>query len=161
MASKQENINKGVNILLGVGGAWLGYKIVLQPIFKAVGLQKSDTVLQNEAAQLAESAWNPQFYKNAPAGSILINSQAVKEIAQNIYDSLNWYGDDFDTILAQLRKLRTKAQVSQLADYFANVYDNDLYSYLREGDSSFPGSGLSNEHLKTLNDLVATYPNYK
>lgn len=159
--SKEQQQQQILTVLLGIGATLLTYKVVIAPILEKLNIIDSAEDKALNEAQLSETAWNPRFYQTAPTGSILITSAAVKMLSKKIYDALNWYGDSFVEVIGALRQLKTKAQVSQLADYFAKTYGLDMYAYLKTGDSSFPGSGLSTENLTTLNNFVKSLPLYK
>jgi hypothetical protein len=151
---------QGLKLVASVVGAFFAYKIVVKPLLEGLGLKKTDTEIANENAQLAETAWNPLFWQSAPNGSLLKKDAYVSQEATKIYDSLGFFSDDYDTILASIRNFKTKTQVSQLADKFQQLFGLDLYAYLTNGNSSLPGSGLSTAHLATINEYVRNLPNY-
>ena len=56
--------------------------------------------------------------------------------------------------------MKTKANVSYLADIFSQAYNEDLLTFLTDGGGILPWDGLSETHLKTITDLVAALPSH-
>lgn len=147
-----------------IGGGVLVYKLVVKPVLSKLGLL-SDA---NKAAGTTLSAWDVNFWKNAPAGSLILTTAASNAYAKDIYSYPGLIWDDYSIVIGTLKKLKTQSQVSFLADVFLKNYKLDLYQYLVDGDKggflfggSLPADGLSDEHLTQINDYVKSLPKYK
>lgn len=159
MAKKGLDINP--NTVLIAGTAVFGL-IVARKILISLGLlggrgqREVDQELQNP-----ESAWKPAFWKSAPVGSALIKRAVAEAYSKTIYDALNWYADDTAAVTGVFSALKTKSQVSFLADVFNQKYGADLLSYLQEGSDTFPWNGLGDDELLRITNLVDRLPQYK
>ena len=159
MAKKGLDINP--NTVLIAGTAVFGL-IVARKILVSFGLlggrgqREVVSELQNP-----NSPWKPTFWKSAPTGSALIKRSTAEAYAKTIYDALNWYADDTAKVTGVFSALRTKSQVSFLADVFQQVYGADLLSYLQEGSDTFPWNGLGDDELLRITNLVDRLPQYK
>lgn len=135
-------------------GAVIAYFLVARPILTKLGIIKSDKVIaiENETLKI-NTPWNPNYWKqfNRP---ILITDKASDDIIAIIQDSFGVLADNYDSILAQFKKLSYKTQVSYLADKWQQQKGTDLLSFLGNGGGIFPWDGLSNDHLSSLITFV-------
>jgi len=113
-----------------IGGGFIVYKLVVSPILKKLGLL-SDA---NKTAGTTLSAWDTNFWKQAPAGSLLLTTAASNAFAKDIHSYAGFLWDDYSIVIGTLKKLKTQSQVSFLADVFQKVYKIDMYQYLVDGD---------------------------
>lgn len=164
MSKATDNFFNKVNpnlILWGLGIA-AGYNYVLVPLLESLHLKKSDTQLANEAAPVIQNnPWSINFYKSAPGGSALLTTAVAKDYAYQLYEYPGIFFDSYNTVLGVFQKLRTKTQVSFLADIFQQEYKQSLYGYLQDGGGILPWDGLSEINLATINKLVNNLPDYK
>jgi hypothetical protein len=99
-------------------------------------------------------AFNPSYYKTLIKNTkalaaqkglkgdvILTTSAGLRTSAKNIYDSVRtplavpnplYWTDNPQQGLAQIKKYRYKAQISQLAEMFNQEYKKDLYFWLKD-----------------------------
>lgn len=114
--------------------------------------------VEREATSLT-SAWNPNFYKYAPAGALLITNQAANIFVLAILNSVGWFHDDFSQVLGIIKQLKTQSQVSYLADKFAQYQGQDLLTWLR--GTNYPKDHYSAEQVNQLIQYVKQLPKYK
>ena len=107
------------------------------------------------------SPWKPAFWQSYQGNQLLIKEEKVQEFIKTIHNAFTVFQDDFNAIMSVFSQLKTKSQVSYLSDKFNQRYDEDLLSFLKDGGGILPWDGLSDSHLKTLNDLVNNLPNYQ
>jgi hypothetical protein len=137
-------------------------------------------------------AFNPSYYKilikntkalaaqkNLKGDVILATSAGLKQDAQTIYDSVRtplavpnplYWIDNPQQGLGVFRKYRYKAQISQLAETFNNLFKKDLYFWLKDkydtqdqkqalGDiieivNALPSGGYIYPKNKSINELT-------
>ena len=159
MAKKGLDINP--NTVLIAGTAVFGL-VVARKILISLGLLggRGQREVQQEL-QNPSSPWKPTFWKSAPVGSALLRRATADEYSKKIYDALNWYADDTAAVTGVFSALKTKSQVSFLADVFMQQYNADLLSFLQEGSDTFPWNGLSDDELLRITNLVDRLPQYK
>lgn len=90
--------------------------------------QAADDMLNKASAM--NSPFNPNYYKTVPGGTPLIISATLKNLADQIYDSVGVIYDDPESGLGAIKQAKNWAQVSQIADMFQQQYKKDLYSWL-------------------------------
>ena len=134
--------------------------------------------------EISGGAWNKEYYKalkrataKAAAnkglkwGVILSQSSGLKTAAKNIYDSVGTLSDTPQQALAQFKKLKTKAQISQLCETFLSEYKRDLYFWLKdkfdtqdqkqaladiiEYVSSLPSGGYIFPQNRSINEILS------
>jgi len=89
------------------------------------------TGLEKETNKGVMSAWSPQYYKNAPGGSALLTVATAKALAKTMWDSVGYITDTPSLGEGVIKQLKTKTQVSFLADTFYKTYKVDLLSWLQ------------------------------
>jgi hypothetical protein len=145
------------NTLFKVGGFILAAYFA-NKILQKLGVIKTDAEIENENAALNSNAWDRNFWKTTTKQHLITQSSA-EDISRGIYDSLGWFSDDAERIIALIRQFQYKSEVSFLSDVFAQKYQLDLYQYLKTGNSSLPYSGLSTSNLNLINKYVNALPN--
>jgi hypothetical protein len=146
-------INVDYTMLLIVGGVGTGlYFGVFDPILQALHLKDSaDDKKANDLGK--EKAFDPNYWKKGGSGTLLITDLGSRAFAKVIYDSHGFWNDDEDKVRGVFRQMRTKSQVSFLADKFYQIYNKGLYDYLK----TFLGSS----DLSAISDIVERLPNFK
>lgn len=144
-----------VNIILPyvlVGGAiFAGYKLL-----QKLGLIKtaSEAAASNAASVLQTANFFAQdYYKTGGAGTLILTNAAADFLAKSVYDSKGYFNDDEDKLFGVFKSLKTKSQVSYLADIFYQKYRRDMITYIR--------SFLNDNEMLTLKNIVDKLPNYK
>ena len=79
---------------------------------------------------------------------------------QQIYDALGYVTDDEAAVTSVFRQLKTKSQVSFMADQFQQKYKTDLLQFLKNGKGVLPQAGLNNDELSTIINIVNRLPKY-
>jgi len=104
--------------------------------------------------EITGGAWNREYYKaltraaakkaaekGYKSGVLLSTTGTIKNAAQKIYDSVRtplavpnplYWIDNPQQGLGQIKRLKTKAQVSQLTETFLTMYGKDLYFWLKD-----------------------------
>ena len=158
MAKKKVNVDLNTVILAGIA---IGGYLVVKKVLVSLGLAggRGQKQVQQEL-QDPSSPWKPAFYKNK-TGALLLTPMEADQYATSIYDALNWYADNTAAVNAVFNAIRTKTQVSYLAEAFWKKYNEDLLTYLQEGSDTFPWNGLSDDELNRITNLVDRLPQSK
>ena len=157
MAKQQININT----VLIAGTAIFGLVVVRGILVRFGVLQgRGGATVQREQTN-PNSPWKPTFWKSAPAGAALIKSATANQYAATIHNAFSLFQDDFNAIFSVFSQLRTKSQVSFLADIFQQKYGEDLLSFLGDGGGIMPWDGLNDQNLAKITELVSRLPQYK
>ena len=159
MAKKGIDIN--ANTVIIAGTAIFGLLIIRRVLIKTGVLQgRGGATVQREQIN-PNSPWKPTFWKAAPAGAALLKSAIANQYAETIHGAFTVFQDDFNAIMSVFNQLRTKSQVSFLADIFSQKYNEDLLSFLTDGGGILPWDGLNDDNLAKITDLVNRLPQYK
>jgi hypothetical protein len=158
---KSKEIIPGVPNLyvFAAGGALVLYLGVLNPLLKKLGFKKSDEEKANDEAAIKIPGWDPNFYRSAPSGSLILTSAAAENFAKTLYNAFGFWNDDEEAVYGVIKSLKTQSQLSFLAAKFFEKYQKDLYEYLRGAQHSW--HRLEEEELAYVNKLVAAMPKYK
>ena len=153
MQSGRMSVGVDGGTILLVGGIAAGlYFGVFDPILKALGVK--DSAEDKKAKDLGNAeAFNPSYWRTGGAGTLVITDAGARAYAKVIYDSHGFFNDDEDKVRGVFRQLRTKSQVSYLADKFYQIYNKGLFDYLK----TFLGSS----DLSAISDIVRNLPNFK
>lgn len=150
-SSTKVGVDTGTLLLIGGLGA-AAYFGLLNPILKALGIKESKE--SKKASELGkEDAFNPGYWRKGGAGTLLITDLGSRAYAKVIYDAHGFFNDDEDKVRGVFRQMRTKSQVSFLADKFYKIYNKGLFDYLK----TFLGSS----DLAAIADIVERLPNFK
>lgn len=148
------------NLMLLTGGV-IGFALLKQLLeFLGVWQSKEEKQL-DEISTNPNSFWNPNFWQTKPSyvnwTAPLTQTQAT-QISQELYSSINWYGDDEDKIKGIFRTFRAQSSVSYVAYIFQSLYQKDLLSFLRGGTPPF--EGLSDTDVFEINNFISQLPKY-
>ena len=91
---------------------------------------KEEVAKAEKAAATAGSPWNANFYKSAPAGSLLLTVAVADKLAAQIWNATGFIFTDAEEILDAIKQCRTKSQVSFLSERFSIKYNKDLYAWM-------------------------------
>lgn len=154
-----------VLIIVIINKTFGGLKAFLSGITDSLGLTDSPEnaarkkAVADAAANSANtnSAWSPQFYKNAPAGAHLFTQAATDDIASQIWNSVGIFTTDIDSCYAAFKQCSYKSQVSFLADRFNTNYQKDLLSWIT---LQYTKMGTPDPVLQNIIDYVNSLQNY-
>lgn len=163
-------IASGIVLIAGITSAIIfshyRKKRVLNDIYDAINDTKSEQgqqALLNEENQLIGSnAFNPNFWKKTsgtkPDKNLLMPSKMAREIATKIYLSFDLISDDEKAIISQIKKLKSKGQVSQVASAYQNPPLNygDLGNDITETLTGWTDSDI---YINQLTNYVNNLPN--
>jgi hypothetical protein len=173
-------IVSGIVVIAGITSAIIfshyRKKRVLNEIYDAINDVKSEegqqALLNEENQLLGSNAFDPNFYKGTKSGAkpdknLLMPTKMAREIATKIYfkiaggllaDGRRGVTDDEKGIISELKKLKSKGQVSQVA----SAYQNTPLSY---GDLSqditdaLTGWTDSDIYITQLSSYINNLPN--
>lgn len=152
-------------LILYGGIALLAYYGVLRPIFKKVGIVKTaeDITVENQTGLPNDkNPFSASFYKYGGTGTKLLTVAAADQYAARLYNAMGYVYDDEAAVFSVFRSLKTKSQVSFLCERFRIKYGVDLLEFLKRGKNQFnAASGLNNDELATIINIVNKLPNYK
>ncbi len=106
------------------------------------------------------SPWKPDYYKQFDSYTYAITQHDAEGGSYLIYNAFSVFQDDYNQIMSVFSKMRTKANVSYLADIFQRIYHEDLLTFLSNGGGILPWDGLSTSHLNTIIDMVSRLPTH-
>lgn len=150
MANKLD-VNSIMPYVIIGGVIFAGYKLL-----QKIGLVKTaaDAAASNAAASLQNANYfSPDYYKTGGAGTLILTAAASDFLAKSIYDSKGIFNDDEDKLFGVFKSLKTKSQVSFLAEVFYRKYKRDMIAYIN--------SFLNDKEMLTLKNIVDKLPNYK
>lgn len=162
----------------GIAGAYLLFKGVkggisnlFQGLAQSLNLQETETEKQTSQQYAIEpgvNAWNPNYWKllrdKNPGKKVqLMTIAQTNAIAKICYDAIyKWLpiAPDGQAVLGAFSNIKTKSQVSWLAEQFYKTYKKDLLTYLDNGEPFFVGNtGLPDQSMKKLLTYVNSLPN--
>lgn len=150
-------IASGIVLIAGITSAIIfshyRKKRVLNDIYDAINDTKSEqgqqALLNEENQLLGSNAFDPNFWKKTsgskPDKNLLLPTKIAREIATKIYKSFDLISDDEKAIISQIKRLKSKGQVSQVAsayqspplsygdlasditDTLTGIFDSDVY----------------------------------
>lgn len=149
-------LNKVEPVLL-IGGGLIAF-VALKKVLTMFGLVDSQATqdLNNQTTNPA-SFWNPSYYKNFSSYSYAIDFATAQQYVNQITDAFGIFNDNEEQAIAVFHQLKTKANVSYLADVFYRLTGQDLLTYLRGG--SWPQDRLSDENVNEINQFLSKLPN--
>jgi hypothetical protein len=92
---------------------------------------QDDVAAVDAQAVSSNSPFNPEFYKTAPARTPLKKDSFLSDLATQIWNSVGFMYDEPESGFGAVKQLSNWAQVSQLSDMFNQLYQRDLYSWLK------------------------------
>lgn len=147
--------------IVAIGGGVLGFTLLKQ-LFEKLGIWDSaDTKELNADSSNPLSPWSPIYWRNKPANvpfTYAITTTTAQAYSKELYDAFGAFNDCEECAKAVIKRLRTKANLSFLADVFSTVYGQDLLSFLRGG--YWPQDRLSDADVNELNQYVKNLPAY-
>lgn len=173
---KKNEINT-VLLIGGIAGAFLLFKglkggitSLFSSLAQSLNLAETETEKQSAQQYAIEpqvNAWNPNYWKilrdKNPGKRVQLMQMAVTNaIAQDCYDAVyKWLpiAPDGQKVLGAFSQIKTKSQVSWLAEQFYKKYKRDLLTYLDNGEPFFVGNtGLPDQSMKKLLTYVNSLP---
>lgn len=103
-----------------------------------------------------DDAFNPTFWlfaKKEGKANIRLKEEAIKNYSSKIYWALFGVPNNFDKIKAVFNGLKSKVDVSQIADYYAKDNDIGLYHNLK--------TDLMNNEVTEIERIVAKLPTFR
>lgn len=144
--------------LFWLGGGLIAFSVIKKIlIFLHIWDDPKSTAL-DQAAIDPNSFWRPDFWRKSQNYSYTIDTPTAQAYAKEIYDAFGAFDDNEDQAIGVFRRLRTKANLSFLADVFNQVYGQDLLTFLRGG--IWPKDRLSDDDVALINSMIAALPNY-
>lgn len=122
---------RAVPWVIGAGVLFVVLRVIGQKIGLIETKESKEFDKQSQTfSSSKDSAFSPTYYKNV-IGAHLVTRATAQQLAKKIYDADDLTDDDENDVYAALRQLQYKTQVSWLADVFNQMYQQDLYGYMR------------------------------
>lgn len=140
--------NVKINDVLVVGAAGIT-AFLLYKVARVTNLIPSPTdtrIIKNLTDP--KGYWKPNYYKQN--GGTIFTRKTAESYAKIIYDSLGFFYDDINAVLSVIYNIKTKSQVSYLADVFQQLYKIDLLNYLNDGAGLTWLDGLSDSNMQKV-----------
>lgn len=116
---------------VGIGAV---YFLVLRPILQKVGViktseeKKTEVAVQTNQTSLL-SPFSPRYWREIK-NAVILKQASSTAMAKIIYDAIGSIYDNETEVYGVFRQLKSKTQVSYLADVFYQKYKVDMYNYL-------------------------------
>jgi hypothetical protein len=148
---------KEIGPVLWIGGGLIAF-MALKKVLTLFGIidSQATTDLNNQSTN-PQSFWNPTYYKNFSSYSYAIDTTTAQQYVQQILDSFGAFNDNEEQAIAVFHQLKTKANVSFLAEIFYRMTGQDLLTYLRGG--IWPQDRLSDSDVNAINQFLSKLPN--
>jgi len=147
-------------IALLVGGV-IAFSVIKQLLEKLGVWDSADSKALDAASEDPNSWWSPVFWKSKPSYVNYTNpitASTAQAYAKKIYDSIGVFNDDEDAVKSVFTSLPSRAAGSFVADYFRQLYGQDLLKFLRGG--VWPQDRLSDSDVNEINRYVFNLPKY-
>ena len=158
LTDKQQDILFKIALVLAI------YYFIARPILQKIGIvkDKTDRLIEDQSNLTAQqNAFSPNFYKYAPAGSLLLTVANAKKLANDLFDALGYWYDDEAKVKGVFMQLKTKSQVSFLSDIFTQLHKIDMLEFMRKGKGVMWQAGLNDSELADVINIVNRLPKYK
>jgi hypothetical protein len=151
-----------MNTILMIGAAIMIYMFGKKAMEKLGVINTPAEDLVQNTVTTSGNPFSPVYYQSFGSGTLLLTRSTAEAYAKQIFDAFNMgFGENFPKIFGVFRLLRTKSQVSFLADVFQQKYTKSLLDTLHNGTSrfmGFPWEGLSGDELAQIISYVDTLP---
>lgn len=148
--------SKDVYPYLIIGGA-LAVTGVLKKILISLGvLDSKDSTDLDNAATNPGSFWNPAYYKNFSSYTWTIDRAGAETLTEQLKDAFGLFDDCEECAIAVFKQLKTRSQVSYLADVFYQMTGQDLLTFIRGG--VWPNDRLSDAQVNEINIFLSHLP---
>lgn len=125
-----KEINPNMLLLVGAGALLLTFGKGIKSLF-SFGNDEADQAAQQQLQQLNNTnCFSPNYYKGKPGAILLYMADAIR-ISKIIYDAKGFFNDDEAAVYGAFQSLKTKTQVSFLAEVFFNKYKVGLWGFLQ------------------------------
>lgn len=147
---------------LYIGGGILAFDSVKR-ILEGLGFWKSEATKNlDDASTNPNSYWNPNFWRtikpDAANWTYAIDVTTAQEWINDLRAAFGAFNDNEDQAIGVLKRCRTQANLSFLADIFNRTYGEDLLTWLRGG--WWPQDRLSDADVYTINNYISRLPKY-
>lgn len=158
--SKSNFLKDNSNLIIGLVVIYFGYTKVIKPLLESVGLSQSEAEIEvQKQTSNPQSPWNPNFWRKG--GATILTVADTNRYINTIWNAPGYITDDFDAVLGVFKQLKTKSQVSYLADRFNQVKGKDLLNWLQGGNAlSWPADRFSADQVNQLIKYVNGLKNY-
>jgi len=106
------------------------------------------------------SPWKPTYWKQFTTFTVALSTTQAQQYAGTIHNAFGIFQDDYNAVWGVFSNMRTKSNVSFLADIFLQKYNEDLLTFLTNGGGVLPWDGLSEDHLKNITSYVNSLPTH-
>lgn len=145
-----------VTTIILIAGGIITFDL-LSKLLQSLGIwQSNDSKSLDNIAATANSPWNPNFYTQYTNYTYAISTAQATDLANKIYNAMGIFNDCEDCVKSVFYSLKTQTEVSFLVKVFADIYNQDLLSYLRGG--IWPQDHLSDSDVAEINKYILALP---
>jgi hypothetical protein len=136
---EQKQIFNWILLFAGVGA--------LYKVSQKLGLIKSSAETSVDTSEISET-WD--YSKPTPKGARLLTANSGSLLSEKIYNAHHWYNDNEEEVYSVFRALSSQSQVTSLAYWFKQKYNEDLFYYLK--------SFLSDNEMAVIVKIINSKP---
>jgi len=139
-----------------VGGGLIALSAIKKILTVFGVVDSQDTTDLNQQATNPGSFWNPTYWRQFNNFSYVIDYNTAANLVDKITSSFGAFNDNEEQAIGVFKQLRTKANLSYLADVFYQIEGEDLLTYLRGG--IWPQDRLSDSDVNAINSFIQKLP---
>ena len=132
-------------------------------VFDKLGLSKSDDAKYvYDQIGKKDTAFDPNFYKKAPVGTIIPNKTKAELLAKKFFEASHdgLFKSSLNAVMAVMNQIPNKAYLSLVAATFSEKYKYDLLSHLDNPQTSILEFGLSDADMKKVIEYANSLPSF-
>lgn len=124
----------------------------VEQIKKAINTGKGATGTAQDLAQA--NAFDPNYWKKISKQRkvVLLTPESAKKFSNVLFAAPGIWNDDEDAVYTTFNKLRSKVQISQVADKFSDDHNKILYDFLDDF--------LDAEEMEKVSKIIRSKDNY-
>lgn len=157
-------MDKGTKQIFALSAIAVAIYLAVKPInklFETFGINKSEGEKAYLTEQTTGSPFSPNYWRNYRlthgANTQILTTTGANYLANIIYNSIGYLGNDFQKIFGALKQLKYKTQLSFLAEIFQKRYNADLLTYLRNAKSNMLiHNALTDDQINQVVNFVNT-----
>jgi hypothetical protein len=163
MSKKGKIIGVSVTLVTIITGLIIANRIykkkiaddILESIDKDTGGSGNWTDLKTSGAL------DPNFHKTINKSTCKKSSAWLNNSA-SLFDSNTklYRSTDESAVLSEIKKYRSKEQISQLSEAFTKLTGDDFYTRLKNIDARLAGIRIEKDYLPDINTYINGLPNY-
>jgi hypothetical protein len=151
--------NETLKLLLYAGGGAIVFFTIKKGFtgfLELIGIKNSANAnkVSNEVDDTS-SPWQPTYWTKVKDAN-LFTVAYTHMLCRQIYNSVNWYSDDWSTAFGAIKTCKTKTQISWLVYHFNMLYKQDLLTWLL--GTTWPKDRFSSDEVAQAINYVKGLP---